>query len=271
MTAEPLWIVDGTALLLRAWFVGAPGTTADGQPNGAVRQSRSRLARLVRQHKITVGAVLFDQSLQTFRVRIDPSYKAHRPAPPAELIQQFRWFEAAAAELGFGVFGDPEYEADDFAASLSRVAREQGRPVRIVAEDKDLFQLVVDEAPDVCCVSLRTGDWIRADDVVAKLGVRPDQVIDYQSLVGDSSDGVRGVPGVGAKTAAGLLAHVGSLDALLDDPELAAGAAVRGARKLPQKIDEHRDVIALARRLVTLRTDLELGADPLGRCVLGPR
>lgn len=267
MTA-PLWIVDGSTVLLRAWFADAPGTTPDGRPNGALRAARSTLRRLIKTHEMTHCAVVFDQSLSTFRTRIDPRYKAHRPAPPPELAQQFRWLEHVAQALGCGVFGDPDHEADDYAASLAERAVEAGMPVRILADDKDLFQLVRDPHPDVCCISLRTGDWVRAAEVQAKLGVRPEQVVDYQCLVGDRSDGVEGVPGVGAKTAAGLLAEVDSLEALWAAPERAAEAEVRGARKLPEKLLAHRQIVALARRLVTLRRDLDLPDDALERCRL---
>ena len=264
----PLFIVDGSTVLLRGWFAGAPGTTPDGAPNGALRAARSTLRRLIKAHEMERCAVVFDQSLDTFRTRIDPAYKAHRPAPPPELVAQFRWFEAVARALGCGVFGSPEVEADDQAATLCRRARAAGLPVVILADDKDLFQLVTDAPPAVCCISLRTGDRIQSAEVVAKLGVRPDQVVDFQSLVGDRSDGVAGVPGVGAKTAAGLLAHVGSLAALWDDPDRAAGAAVRGARTLPAKLRAHRETVALARRLVTLRDDVDMPDNALEMCIL---
>ena len=253
----PLWIIDGTTAVLRPWFAGAPGTSPDGRPCGAVRAFARTLRRLVRRYEITRGVVVFDVSLDTFRRRIDPRYKAHRPAPPASLVWEFTQAEAVARALGFGVFATPELEADDLAATFCRLARSVGWPARVLADDKDLFQLVTDEAPSVAVVSLRTGAVFDAAAVYAKLGVWPPQVVDFQSLVGDATDGVVGVKGIGAKTAAGLLA-VASLDELLAEPARAASASVRGAKRLPEKLHASRDVVHLARSLVRLRDDADL-------------
>lgn len=256
MTA-PLWIIDGTSTLLRPWFAGAPGTSPDGRPCGAVRAFASRLRRFVRQDHIAHGVVVFDISLHTFRRDLDPRYKAHRPEPPDTLIWEFAQAEAVARAMGFGVYATPHFEADDLAATFCRLARSVGRPARVVADDKDLFQLVVDADPSVAVVSLRNGTvWDHAA-VVEKMGVRPDQVVDFQALVGDATDGVEGVKGIGAKTAAGLL-RVAPLEALLANPSLAASAKVRGAKKMPEKLSAGADIARLARELVRLRDDVPL-------------
>ena len=256
---SPLWIVDGTSLLLPAWFAGAPGVAPGGQPCGAVRVFARRLSALARQHAMELGVVLFDVSLDTFRRRIDPAYKAHRPEPPPSLVWELAQAEHVARALGFPVLATPELEADDLAATLCRWARRDGRPARVLADDKDLFQLVVDTPPTVTIHSLRSKKVWDGAAVHARLGVRPHQVVDYQALVGDPTDGVTGVAGIGAKTAAAVL-QLGTLDALLADPDRAADAPVRGARRLPERLRAGADVARLARRLVTLRTDADLPA-----------
>lgn len=252
-----LWVLDGTSILLRAWFAGAPGTAPGGQPCGAARAFARSVARFSRVHEIVHGVVLFDVSLDTFRRELDPRYKAHRPAPPLSLRWELERAEELARALGFGVFASPRFEADDLAATFARQARRVGCGVRILAEDKDLFQLVRDEEPSVAVVSLRTGESVDAQGVIRRLGVAPAQVVDFQSLVGDATDGVEGVKGIGARTAAALLS-VAPLDVLLQRPELAATAPVRGARRMPMRLEGGAATISLARSLVRLRDDVPL-------------
>ncbi|MCB9797496.1 MAG: hypothetical protein H6741_32805 [Alphaproteobacteria bacterium] len=218
---------------------------------------------------VSHAAVVMDRSLDTFRRALDASYKAHRVPADAPLIEVFDKFEVDAAAAGVAVFGDPWFEADDLAATLVRLAQAEGLPVRIQAADKDLFQLVRDAAPAVRVVAPSRGWDVDEAGVVARLGVRPDQVVDYLALVGDASDGVKGVPGVGAKTAAALLTALGSLDALYADLAAVAQLPIRGAKGLPKKLEAGREAAMLARRLVTLRDDAPLPEDALARCVQG--
>jgi len=247
-------IVDGTTVVIRAWFANAPEPWRVGLR--ALRRSMRGPSHV---------AVVVDRSINTFRRQIAASYKAHRePAPPG-LVTEFRRFEAGARELSVPVFGNRQVEADDCSATLTRLAVAAGLPVRILANDKDLFQLVRDE-PLVVMEDHRGRRYDRAA-VRSKLGVEPEQVADYLSLVGDASDGVAGVPGIGARTAVALLGALGSLENILADPQAAAGVAVRGARTLPGKIIAGREAALLARRLVVLKDDVDLGDDPLGQCL----
>lgn len=250
-----LYIVDGTALVLRPWFAGVPD---------ASRAAHRLLLRLVAGS--THAAVVMDRSLDTFRRELDPLYKAHRVAADADLIAIFDDFESRAAGSALPVFSNPRFEADDFAATLTALACAAGLPVVLHAADKDLFQLVTDAPPAVRVVD-SARDWnVDAAGVYERLGVHPHQVVDFLALVGDASDGVRGVPGIGAKTAAALLDALGTLDKILDDPDAVAALPIRGARTLPARLAAGRDAALLARRLVALRFDVPLGPDALARC-----
>ncbi|MEL6344516.1 MAG: 5'-3' exonuclease H3TH domain-containing protein [Myxococcota bacterium] len=256
MSTEHLLILDGTVLVLRPYFVGVSAPWAPARRN--VQKAMATTSHL---------AIVIDRTMDTFRRQLDPNYKAHRPPAPPDLIAHFDRFEAEMGELGVTVFGSLTYEADDLAATLVRLATLRGMAVTIQADDKDLFQLVRD-TPPVVVEDTRRG--IRYDPVAveAKLGVRPDQIVDYLSLVGDAVDGIPGVKGVGAKTAAALLRAMGTLDAILADVESVATLPIRGAKSLVRKISEGKDAALHARRLIHLVNDVDMGADPIGKCQL---
>lgn len=254
MQRRELLILDGTVMVLRPYFVGisAPWAVA----RNALRKAAQETTHL---------AVVIDRTMDTFRREIDPRYKAHRPPAPPDLIEHFERFEAATQELGIALFGSLSYEADDMAATLARHASTAGLPVCVRSNDKDLFQIVRDQPPVVTEDDKR---GVRYDEtgVQAKLGVTPAQVVDYLSLVGDASDGVPGVPGVGAKTAATLLQHLGSLNTIYADLDAVAALPIRGARSLGRKLASGREAAFHARRLITLIDDVDIGEDPIGRC-----
>lgn len=237
-------IVDGTVLVIRPWFGGhaEPWRIAMAQLRGHARES-------------THLAVVMDLTLDTFRREIDPRYKVHRPPAPPELIASFDRFRDEAQALGVPVLGSTRYEADDVSATLVRLARAADLPVSILSDDKDLFQLVADQ-PRVWVEDRMRGKLYNTEAVVEKLGVRPDQVVDYLSLVGDASDGVHGVAGVGAKTAAELLRALGSLDAIYADLDAVGKLPLRGASGLVAKLRAGREAAMLARELVRLRDDV---------------
>lgn len=254
MTTRELLILDGTVMVLKPYFMGntAPWAVA----RNVLRRADGQTSHL---------AVVIDRTMDTFRRELDPRYKAHRPPAPPDLVAHFNRFEDEVREQGVALFGSLTYEADDLAATLARLASAQGLPVRIRSNDKDLFQIVRDD-PRVVTEDDRRGITYDEAAVLKKLGVRPDQVIDYLSLVGDASDGVPGVPGIGAKTAAKLLQRVGSLDAMYADLDAVAALPIRGAKSLRGKLEAGRDAALHARRLITLVDDCDLGADPLGQC-----
>jgi DNA polymerase I len=256
MSMEPntLLILDGTVLVLRPYFVGIEAPWAAAL--ASVRRAMPTASHL---------AVVMDRTMDTFRRELDPSYKAHRPPAPPELIAHFNRFEAEVEALGVPLLGSLRYEADDMAASLARVAVAQGLSVCIHSDDKDLFQIVREQPPVVLEDTRRKIRYDRAM-VHEKLGVWPEQVVDYLSLVGDSVDGIPGVKGIGAKTAAALIGHFGSLDALYADLDAVAELSLRGARTLPDKLRAGHARALHARALIRLVEDIDLGDDPVARC-----
>jgi len=246
-----LMVVDGTALLLRAWFAGAD----------ALAVSQSFLRKTSSPHR----AVVFDAGLVTFRTHLDPRYKADRPQPGPELIALYERFEEACQELGWASFKVQGFEADDLAATLVRMSREQGVPATVVSNDKDLLQLVRDDAPAVTVWDRPARKTLDEAAVVQKMGVRPSQLRDYLALVGDSSDGVVGVAGIGPKTAVALLEAFGDLEGIYRDLMRVERLDVRGAAGVARKLEAGLTEAFLARELVTLKDDVDLGGDAWSR------
>ena len=255
MSEPELLILDGSVLVIRPWFAGSEASWLVAR--SAVRRALGRASHL---------AVVIDRTMDTFRREIDPRYKAHRPPAPPDLIINFDRFEEEMGRMGVPVFGSTTHEADDMAASLARAAGALNLPTAIESNDKDLLQLVREEPVPVWIIDPATGDRSGREGVLARLGVQPEQVVDYLSMVGDATDGVGGIPGVGPKTAAALLEAMGSLDAILAKPAAAAELPIRGARALPARLEAGREAALLARRLVRLVDDIDLGADWLERC-----
>lgn len=250
-------LVDASPYIFRAYFSIKDLAAPDGSQVNAVYGFAHFLLRMVEDAGLSAArpahvAICFDKSLNTsFRNDFYPPYKAQRELPPAELEAQLERSEAIAQALGFATFIDPRYEADDLIAGILH-RLEPDRQVVIVTSDKDLAQLV----------SERVSLWDFAKDarfgpaeVAAKFGVRPAQIIDYLGLAGDSVDNIPGVRGVGAKTAAALLACFEDLESLYRGLDAVAALPVRGARSLGPKLAAEREQAFLSRRLATVATD----------------
>lgn len=204
---------------------------------------------------------------RSFRHDLSADYKANRPERDAILGHQMRLIHDQLAADGFPVLEAAGYEADDLIASACAALRSTGHPVVIVTADKDLLQLVTDEGPAVRCKSVRTGDLLDTEAVIGKLGVLPAQVCDYLSLVGDSSDNVKGAIGIGPKTAVELLKQFGTLD---DMYSVMAEVGLASAGVTPKRIEslrEFKDRLPLTRELIALKTDAPI--DPAA--LLTPR
>jgi len=238
-----LFLVDGSGFIFRAFHGLPPMTRADGVPINAVLGFTNMLMKLLNDTEADAVAVVFDAARKTFRSDIYPDYKAHRPPPPEELVPQFplireatRAFDVACVEL-------EGYEADDLIATYAAQAVAQGARVTIVSSDKDLMQLVGEHVDMLDPIKNRT---IGAAEVAEKFGVPPAQVVHVQALCGDAVDNVPGVPGIGIKTAAQLIAEYGDLETLL---------ARAGEIKQPKRREaliEHAEAARMSLRLVTL-------------------
>ncbi len=250
-------LVDGTYELFRCYY-GAPSATApDGREVGATRGLlRTLLALLTRDGATHVG-VAFDHVIESFRNQLFAGYKTGEGMDPA-LFGQFPLAERAARALGLVVWPMVEFEADDALAAAAAwlAGRDEVEQVRICSPDKDLAQCV--SGTRVVCVERLKGNVIDEAGVLEKFGVAPASIPDWLALVGDSADGIPGLPRWGKKAASVALACYRSLDAIPDDPA-AWSVALRGSAALAESLRTHREAARLYRTLATLRTDVPLG------------
>ena len=245
--SDELFLVDGSGYIFRAYYALPQNlTNKKGQPVGAVLGFTNMLMKLLTDLKAPYVAVIFDAAKENFRYDIYPDYKANRESPPEDLIPQFPLFRTASEAFGIPALEVEGYEADDVIAAYAKCAADLGRKVTIVGSDKDLMQLIT---PNVRLYDPMKGKYIGSEDVVEKFGVAPERMVDLQALAGDSVDNVPGVPGIGVKTAAQLLAEYGDLETLL----ARAGEIKQNARR--QKLLDNAENARLSKRLVTLDAD----------------
>ncbi|MBJ6132466.1 DNA polymerase I [Ochrobactrum sp. Q0168] len=266
---DHLFLVDGSGYIFRAYHALPPLTRkSDGLPVGAVSGFCNMLWKLLKDARNTdVGvvpthfAVIFDYSSKTFRNALYPEYKANRTAPPEDLVPQFGLIRQATRAFNLPCIEKEGFEADDLIATYARLAEEAGGDVTIVSSDKDLMQLVT---PSVSMYDSMKDKQISIPEVIEKWGVPPEKMIDLQSLTGDSTDNVPGIPGIGPKTAAQLLEEFGDLDTLL------ARASEIKQNKRRENILAFADQTKISRELVTLKNDVPLDVD-LDGLVLEPQ
>ena len=247
-------LVDASPYIFRAYFsIPTSFTDPEGQPVNAVYGFSQFLRRLREEEKPTHIALAFDRSLTTsFRNKIYPEYKAQRELPPPELEAQLRNCERLGRALGMTTFSDEEFEADDLIGTLWRPLRSEGHRVVVVSNDKDLAQLV-DEGTEL--FDFAKGERYDEAKVVEKFGVRPNQIIDYLGLAGDSVDNIPGVRGVGPKTAVALLQAYDDLEAIYEHLDEVPSLAIRGAKSLAKKLEEQRKTAFLSKQLATIALD----------------
>ncbi len=242
-------LIDGSSLIFRAFFA-LPNSfsTASGLPTNAIYGFALMFQKILAGKMPDFAAVVFDPPGPTFRDEKFPEYKAHRPEVPGDLVRQMPWIDRVVKVHDFPVLRVPGYEADDVIGTLTRRAVEAGHEVHIISADKDFAQLISDQVKMIDTMRDVTYD---PEVVRKKWGVPPSQMRDYLALVGDSSDNVPGVPGIGAKTAKTLLEQYGDLVSILD-----AFDDFKGKRR--ENLIEYRDQALLSQDLVTIRTDVEL-------------
>ena len=259
-----LYLVDASMYVFRAWH-SMPNEFHDheGWPTNAVHGFARFLLELLEKERPAHIVVAFDEALDScFRNQLYPAYKANRESAPEELKRQFRHCKALCVALGLAVLAHQDYEADDLIGSALHAARAHGHRGVIVSADKDLSQLLagLDEQWDYA----RNLRWTMAG-VKARHGVEAHQIADYLALTGDAVDNIPGVPGVGPKTAAVLLAHFGSLDALLARVDEVPFLRLRGAAQVAAKLRANREQALLWRQLTTIALDAPLHARDYAR------
>lgn len=252
----PLILVDGSSYLYRAFHALPPLTTSTGKPTGAVRGVLNMLNSLRRQYPGSPFAVVFDAKGPTFRDELFEHYKSHRPPMPDDLREQIEPLHACVRALGLPLLCVDGVEADDVIGTLARQSAAAGRPVIISTGDKDMAQLVDEH---ITLVNTMSGTVLDIAGVHEKFGVGPDCIIDFLALMGDKSDNIPGVPGIGEKTAQGLITGLGGgLDVIYANLEKICDLPIRGAKKLSEKLVECREAAYLSHQLATIKVDVEL-------------
>ncbi|WP_440811744.1 DNA polymerase I [Pseudomonas syringae] len=256
MTQAPLVLVDGSSYLYRAFHALPPLTTSKGLPTGAVKGVLNMLKSLRRQYPDSPLAVVFDAKGGTFRDALYTDYKANRPSMPDDLRVQVDLLHACVKGMGYPFLCVEGVEADDVIGTLARSSAAADRPVVISTGDKDMAQLVDGH---ITLVNTMTGSVLDVAGVKEKFGVGPEHIIDYLALMGDKVDNIPGVPGVGEKTAVGLLVGVGGgIKELYDNLDKVATLPIRGAKTLAAKLEEHREMAFLSYELATIKIDVPL-------------
>jgi DNA polymerase-1 len=256
MPRPTLFLIDGSSQMYRAYhaFRGRGLSNQEGHTTHAVYVFVTMLRKLIQDHAPAYLAASFDLAGPTFRDDIVTDYKANRAAMPDDLAEQISWVHQACEAMGVPILTARGYEADDVIGTVARRAAAAGYDVAVVSIDKDFFQLVSDASRVRVYDPREDGEWFDEQGVLQKFGVRPSQVVDVLALVGDTSDNVAGVPGIGKKGATDLIGQFGSLDELLARP---------GELKPKQReaLTTHRADALRSRELVQIRTDVPIDVD----------
>ena len=252
---NPLILVDGSSYLYRAYHAFPPLTNSAGEPTGAMYGVLNMLKSLLAQYNPSHVAVVFDAKGKTFRDELFEDYKSHRPPMPDDLRAQTAPLHEMVKAMGLPLLAVSGVEADDVIGTLALQAEKEGRAVLISTGDKDMAQLVT---PNITLINTMTNTILGPEEVEQKFGVPPALIIDYLAMMGDSSDNIPGVPGVGEKTAQALLQGLGGMQAIYDNLDKVADLSFRGAKTMAAKLEQNRDVAFLSYKLATIKTDVEL-------------
>ncbi|MEN4700590.1 DNA polymerase I [Pantoea agglomerans] len=252
---NPLILVDGSSYLYRAYHAFPPLTNSAGEPTGAMYGVLNMLKSLLAQYNPSHVAVVFDAKGKTFRDELFEHYKSHRPPMPDELRAQIEPLHEMVRAMGLPLLAVSGVEADDVIGTLALEAEKKGLSVLISTGDKDMAQLVT---PAITLINTMSNTILGPEEVEQKYGVPPALIIDFLAMMGDSSDNIPGVPGVGEKTAQALLQGLGSMRTIYDNLDKVADLGFRGAKTMATKLEQNRDVAFLSYQLATIKTDVEL-------------
>jgi DNA polymerase-1 len=251
----PVILVDGSSYLYRAFHALPPLTNSKGKPTGAVKGVINMMRRLQKDYPESTHVVVFDAKGKTFRDEMYGEYKANRPPMPDDLRLQIEPIHNIIRAMGMPLLVIEGVEADDVIGTLALQATAAEQPVVISTGDKDIAQMVNEH---IVMENTMTNTVMDREGVLEKFGIPPELIIDYLALLGDKSDNIPGVPGVGEKTALGLLQGIGGLDDIYARLDEVAGLAFRGAKTMAPKLAEHKELAYLSYRLATIKTDVEM-------------
>ena len=256
-STPPLILVDGSSYLYRAYHASERANlrTVDGRPTGAIRVMTNMLRSLLRQYQDSHVAVIFDAKGKNFRHELYSEYKATRKPMPDDLRSQVEPIHHIVRALGLPLLMIDGVEADDVIGTLARQATERQIKTIISTGDKDIAQLVNDY---VSLIDTMNNVHTDVHGVQDKFGVPAHLIVDYLALMGDSSDNIPGMPGVGQKTAQALLNGIGGIDEITNRVDEVPALGFRGSKNFAAKFMEHRDIVLLSRQLATIKTDVEL-------------
>jgi DNA polymerase-1 len=252
-SAKKLFLIDGSSYIFRAFYAIRGLSTAKGIPTNAAFGFTSMLLKVLRDHKPDGVAVVFDAKGPTFRTKLYPDYKAHRPSMPPDLSAQIPHIKKIVEGFRIPALEKEGYEADDVIGTIAKKVEQEGIEVVIVSGDKDLLQLV---SGKVTLLDTMKDSHNGMREVKERFGVTPERLPDIMGLAGDSIDNIPGVPGIGEKTAVELIKRFGSLDALLEKIEKLDDKELR--KKTKERILHHRDQAFLSRDLATIDTHVPL-------------
>ena len=257
--SPPFVLIDGSSYLFRAFHGLPPLTNSKGQDTGAIYGVINMLKSLIKEYNPTNIAVVFDAKGKTFRDDIYPEYKANRPPMPDELRGQIEPLHSIIRAMGLPIIVEPNVEADDVIGTLAKQASEKEIETLISTGDKDMAQLVNEH---VTLINTMNNQLMDVDGVIEKFGVTPELIIDFLALKGDKVDNIPGVPGIGDKSAQGLLNGIGGIDAIYKNLDKIAELDFRGAKKLGAKMQDFEEQARLSYELATIACDLKLDTSP---------
>ncbi|RPA51017.1 DNA polymerase I [Shewanella vesiculosa] len=255
---NPLILVDGSSYLYRAYYSPPHLTNSKGEATGAVYGVVNMLRSLLSRYSPSHIAVVFDAKGKTFRNDMYGEYKAQRPPMPDDLRTQIEPLHKIIHAMGLPLISISGVEADDVIGTIALQASKEGRATLISTGDKDMAQLVNEH---VTLINTMTDTIMGPEEVKTKYGVHPDRIIDFLALMGDKSDNIPGLPGVGEKTALAMLLGVGSVEKILADPQSVIEVGFRGSKTMPTKIIDNADMLRLSYELATIKTDVKLEQD----------
>ena len=255
MPEKPLILIDGSSYLFRAYHALPSLTTSNDKPTGAIKGVISMIKRLQKDNPESVLVVIFDASGKTFREEMFPSYKANRPSMPEDLRQQIEPIHSIIKAMGLPLISLEGVEADDVIGTYAREASDCCRSVLVSTSDKDISQVV---NKYVSLVNTMTGQFLNSQGVEEKFGVPPQNITDYLGLLGDKSDNIPGVAGIGEKSAIFLIKELGDLDAIYSRIDEIPTLSLRGAKNIAKNLQDSKEIAYLSRELATIKTDVIL-------------
>jgi DNA polymerase-1 len=248
MIDNTFFLIDAYAQIYRAFYAIRNLSNSKGQATNAVFVMAKFLIRINNEYPTNLGAFLFDVGKPAFRLEIAPTYKANRPAMPDDLKTQVPYIQELITAFGWKIYSQHGYEADDLIAAIANDF--QNHPIKIVSSDKDLSQIVSSRITILANAKDNGFETRGINEIREKFGVTPSQIVGFLAMLGDSSDNIPGVPGIGAKTAAALLQQFDSIDAIIENPEIISN------EKIKNKIIENLDMIRKNVQLITLKREI---------------